>query len=162
LIVSLRFDIEFLSIFQKNCKFHSIGVFDQDPLPLKQFLLTHTCKSKNENWAMFDKLDFESVPKNAKEMEWAFNFHGFWVKYFTMKKDPQKTFMFERYNLVDFIEWWAVFFWAWCSRRSLQDPMFAFLNFEIFIFNKKIISLISIKLPSFFLNARNFIGYSIT
>jgi hypothetical protein len=51
--------------------------FDQDPLPLKQFLLTHTCKSKDEGWVMFDQLGLDGTSKSAEEMVRASNCHGF-------------------------------------------------------------------------------------
>jgi hypothetical protein len=145
------------------CKFHNIGVFDQDPIALKQFLL-HSYLSKDEHWAIIDQLHLEGVSKSAKEMERASNFYDFWMKNFNENNDPQKKiFMFECYNLINQMEWGAVYFGV-----DVQEGQFKILIFDLFFLYPKFNSFFFIlyswflqlcqKLPSFVKITRDFRG----
>jgi hypothetical protein len=111
--------------FKTICEFHSSRVFDPCFLPLKWFLLTHTCKSKDENWTMFDQLDLKGIPKIAKDMRRKLSiFMVFLWKNINVKKMYSKkifhVWMFWNEGLyvfeVDvqhgcFLKFWHFYFW---------------------------------------------------
>jgi hypothetical protein len=94
-----------LNFFKKVYKFHSIGIFNDNPLEENKIYITHTYKSKVEIQAMCTQLDLEVTLKKLKKKIIPFNFHEFWNEEVHCKKyPPKKTLMFGQYNLVDPME----------------------------------------------------------
>ena len=79
--------------------------------------LIHTCKSKVEVWAICAQLYLEVMSKRPKKKT-QFSFVNLGVKEFIVKNTAKKnTLIFECYNLVNPMEWWAMIFWSWCTIR---------------------------------------------
>jgi hypothetical protein len=97
--------VKFLIFFKKFYKVHSVEVLSQDPVNKNNsssFMITNM-ELRFE--PMCGQLDLELRCKTPKKREDHLIFFNFGIKKFILKStQKKKTFTFECYNLLDFME----------------------------------------------------------